>query len=87
MPDPELVTPDAAIVNRPVVRTACDRCGEEIINEREVIRGGSTLCRSCAGDVLKVTGAGQTSGSASVSAVAPAFEDRLDRATRSVAAI
>ncbi len=45
----ELVPPVEAIVSRPVVRTACDRCGEEIINEREVIRSGSTLCRSCAG--------------------------------------
>lgn len=28
---------------------ACDVCGEEIINEREVHREGLTLCRACAG--------------------------------------
>lgn len=28
----------------------CDICGEEIINEREVIRNGQTLCRACAGE-------------------------------------
>jgi len=44
-----LATPAAAIVSRPILRTNCDRCGEEIINEREVITGGQTLCRSCAG--------------------------------------
>ncbi len=44
-----LATPVAAIVSRPILRTNCDRCGEEIINEREVITGGQTLCRSCGG--------------------------------------
>jgi formylmethanofuran dehydrogenase subunit E len=28
----------------------CDRCGEEITNEREVLRDGETLCRACAGE-------------------------------------
>jgi len=57
MPDEELLTlqevtlttPVEAIVSRPVVRTNCDRCGEEIVNEREVVVNGETLCRSCAG--------------------------------------
>jgi len=57
MPDDELLaiqpvalaTPVAAIVSRPILRTNCDRCGEEIINEREMVTGGQTLCRSCAG--------------------------------------
>jgi formylmethanofuran dehydrogenase subunit E len=57
MPDDELLsvqsvaltTPVAQIVSRPVVRANCQRCGEEIINEREVITGGQILCRSCAG--------------------------------------
>lgn len=44
-----LATPVAAIVSKPIVRTNCDRCSEEIINEREVATGGQTLCRSCAG--------------------------------------
>ena len=37
------------IISRPGVRVNCDICGEEIINEREVMRDGSTMCRACAG--------------------------------------
>ena len=57
MPDAELLTfewvalakPIAAIVSRAGARVNCDGCGEEIINEREVVGDGVTLCRSCAG--------------------------------------
>ncbi|MCL4834963.1 MAG: TraR/DksA C4-type zinc finger protein [Caldilineaceae bacterium] len=57
MPDEELLTlqpvalttPVAQIVSKPIVRTNCEKCGEEIINEREVVAGGQTLCRGCAG--------------------------------------
>ena len=45
----ELLTSIEAIFSKPGVRTACQVCGEEIMNEREVIRDGQTLCRSCAG--------------------------------------
>jgi formylmethanofuran dehydrogenase subunit E len=45
----QLTTPVEAIVSRAGVRANCDLCGEEIINEREVVRDGLTLCRSCAG--------------------------------------
>ncbi|MFQ5611201.1 MAG: FmdE family protein [Anaerolineae bacterium] len=31
-------------------RVNCEVCGEEIINEREVVREGSILCRPCAGE-------------------------------------
>jgi len=31
-------------------RVNCAECGEEIINEREVVRNGVILCRSCAGE-------------------------------------
>ncbi len=56
MPDEEMFTlaevtlntSIEAILSRPGVRVDCDVCGEEIINEREVIRGGLTLCRACA---------------------------------------
>lgn len=56
MPDLELFTvrtvklnlPVAAIVSRPGVRTNCDACGEEIINERESRQGNLTLCHACA---------------------------------------
>jgi formylmethanofuran dehydrogenase subunit E len=44
-----LTTPVAAIVSRPVVRVNCAACGEEIINEREVMVAGQPLCKSCAG--------------------------------------
>jgi formylmethanofuran dehydrogenase subunit E len=44
----ELLSSIAAIVSRPGVRTACEVCGEEIINEPEVVSRGQVLCRSCA---------------------------------------
>jgi formylmethanofuran dehydrogenase subunit E len=58
MPDAELLsivevqltTPIETIVSRAGVRVNCDRCGEEIINEREVTCAGQILCRACAGD-------------------------------------
>ena len=39
-----------AIVGKPGRRTACSVCGEEIINQREVVENGQTICRSFAGD-------------------------------------
>ena len=39
-----------ALISRAGIRTACDQCGEEIINGREIIRESTTLCRACAGD-------------------------------------
>ena len=44
----ELAVPVRAIISRPGVRATCAACGEEIINEREVVRAGMILCRSCA---------------------------------------
>lgn len=38
-----------ALISRPGVRVNCAVCGEEIINEREIICHGLTLCRACAG--------------------------------------
>ena len=38
------------LISKPLVRVNCDYCGEEIINEREVIVRGLTLCRTCARD-------------------------------------
>ncbi len=31
-------------------RVNCELCGEEIINERELVRAGVTMCRPCAGE-------------------------------------
>lgn len=57
MPDEELLsirhvrllTAVKDLVSRPGVRVNCTLCGEEIINQREVIRFGMTLCLPCAG--------------------------------------
>jgi formylmethanofuran dehydrogenase subunit E len=43
-----LVTPPTQLISRPGVRTSCARCGEEILNEREMLVDGQTLCRPCA---------------------------------------
>ncbi|MDZ7845195.1 MAG: FmdE family protein [Anaerolineales bacterium] len=56
MPDSELLSlqrvrlfpPVEDIISRPGVRVNCTRCGEEIINQREVYQGGLTLCQPCA---------------------------------------
>lgn len=40
----------AAVISRPGLRAKCARCGEEIINERQVLKDGQVLCRTCAGD-------------------------------------
>lgn len=57
MPDEELLTiwpvtlttPIKEIVSRAGARLNCANCGEEIINEREVMLGERPLCRACAG--------------------------------------
>ncbi len=38
-----------AIISRKGARAVCDRCGEEIFNDREVVSNGAVLCRACAG--------------------------------------
>ncbi len=58
MPDDELLVVQAVVLtvslerllSKPGYRVNCDVCGEEIINEREVVREGMILCRACAGD-------------------------------------
>jgi len=51
----ELTVSMAAIISRPGRRVTCACCGEEIINEREVVRNGDVLCRCCAGDSYYIT--------------------------------
>lgn len=36
------------LISRPVKRVDCAQCGEEIINEREVMVDGRALCQACA---------------------------------------
>jgi formylmethanofuran dehydrogenase subunit E len=43
-----LTTPAVAIISRAGHRACCDRCGEEILNEREVVIDELTFCRHCA---------------------------------------
>jgi len=45
----ELITPVADLISRAGVRTNCVVCGEEILNEREIMAGGMAYCRSCWG--------------------------------------
>lgn len=44
-----LLSPIEAIVSQSGVRSDCQACGEEIINDRQVVLEGRTLCRACAG--------------------------------------
>ncbi len=39
-----------AIVGKPGMRVSCSACGEEILNQREMVKDGQTICRSCAGE-------------------------------------
>ena len=58
MPDEEMFTVNEvqltssieALISRPGIRINCSICGEEIMNEREVILEQTTLCRACAGE-------------------------------------
>jgi formylmethanofuran dehydrogenase subunit E len=45
----QLTTPVAALISRQGARAVCALCGEEIINEREVLHQGQTVCQACAG--------------------------------------
>lgn len=45
----ELIAPLAELISRPGAKALCEECGEEVLNEREVIRAGAVLCRACAG--------------------------------------
>ncbi len=46
----QLDTPLAQILSAPGKKVKCAVCGEEIMNEREVLKDGMILCRSCAGE-------------------------------------
>ena len=37
------------LLSKPGFRVICSTCGEEVLNEREIILGGAILCRACAG--------------------------------------
>ncbi len=45
----QLKTPIAKIISHAGVKMICDVCGEEVLNEREIVSEGTRLCRACAG--------------------------------------
>jgi len=57
MPDEELMTVADVVLNIPIadivshsgVRVNCERCGEEVMNERQVVIEGKNYCHFCAG--------------------------------------
>ncbi len=67
MPDDELLTVQPvrltlsleALLSKPGYKANCEVCGEEIINEREVVRDGKVLCKACAGQSYYITGTNQ----------------------------
>jgi len=46
----ELTIPIKQIIGQPGKRVSCEICGEEVINQREVMHEGTILCKSCAGE-------------------------------------
>jgi|SRR3990172_4145667 len=45
-----LNVPVERLISHAGARARCERCGEEILNERQVRFGDSTVCRACAGE-------------------------------------
>jgi formylmethanofuran dehydrogenase subunit E len=45
-----LQPPLADLISRADLRVTCSRCGEEIINGRQLHVDGGVLCRCCAGE-------------------------------------
>jgi formylmethanofuran dehydrogenase subunit E len=43
-----LSVPSEAILGRPGVRVTCAACGEEVLNDRQVITASGPICRGCA---------------------------------------
>ncbi len=46
----QLTSSLAEIISKPGAKAACEFCGEEIINGREIVRHNTVLCRTCAGE-------------------------------------
>lgn len=45
-----LNVPLSKILSRSGMKTVCETCHEEIINGREIVKGGRIFCRACAGE-------------------------------------
>lgn len=50
----QLKIPIEKIISRAGIRSDCENCGEEIINQREIYLNGMTLCRACAGQAYYI---------------------------------
>jgi len=46
----ELTVDLTGLISHDGARARCSRCGEEISNQRELVRGGEVLCRACSGE-------------------------------------
>jgi formylmethanofuran dehydrogenase subunit E len=57
-----LIASIASIVSRPHLRATCQSCGEEVINQREVLRGSVVLCRACADGAYYTPAIGEAIG-------------------------
>lgn len=44
-----LRTPLERLISQPDKKAICHICGEEVINEREIVQNGLNLCRACMG--------------------------------------
>jgi formylmethanofuran dehydrogenase subunit E len=44
-----LKAPLERLISQPDKKATCHICGEEVINEREIVQNGLNLCRACAG--------------------------------------
>jgi formylmethanofuran dehydrogenase subunit E len=43
----------ATILGGPGVRVRCGACGEEVLNDRQVVTANGPLCRGCVGDLKR----------------------------------
>jgi formylmethanofuran dehydrogenase subunit E len=43
-----ITLPDSELPGPPVSVTRCEMCGEDVLDRKEVVRKGQTLCRACA---------------------------------------
>ena len=46
----QLNDPLSKIIGSPGIKARCEVCGEEILNGREILKAGTTLCRACSGE-------------------------------------
>lgn len=45
----QMTIPDGDMPGMPKYRARCSRCNEMIVDNKEIVDGGSTLCGNCSG--------------------------------------